>query len=472
MSEQAGAKSIDINAAGPSISQALGGFASGLAFEDVPEAVRERAKYLILDAVGIAYAAGQEPFADRFLAGLQGLDETGNSSIIGMDAKLPVRDAAIMNGALVHGLDFDDTHMSSVVHATAACLPTALVVAEKNDASGRELLTAYLAGMETAIRLGLAANFGFHHRGLHATGIVGHFSSAVIAAKLMGLDAQGITTAQGIAGSTAMASQQFVEDGAWNKRLHPGWAAAAGITAASLARGGFVAPTQPYEGRFGLYRNLCDDVDAIDFGCITDALGERWETVASAIKPFPTCHFTHAAADAALALRKQHGIAADEIVAIRALIPADTIPVIAEPVANKLRPTSDYDAKFSTQFIVAACFVRGKFGLAELAPEALCDPDILALAEKVKCEPDPDADFPRVYPGALVVSTKDGREYIHHERVNRGAADRALSESEIADKFMANATLAVDSERAETIRAAILGLENLTGIELAACLAG
>ena len=471
MAEQASATSSSVSEAGSSISQTLAAFADGLTFYDIPETVRERAKYLILDAVGIAHAAGKEPFAACFLAGLQGLDEAGNSSIIGMTAKLPTRDAAIMNGALVHGLDYDDTHMKSVVHATAVSLPTALVVGEKTDASGRELLTAYLAGMETAIRLGMAANFGFHHRGLHGTGIVGHFSSAVVAGKLMGLGARGIATAQGIAGSTAMASQQFVEDGAWNKRLHPGWAAAAGITAASLARGGFVAPAHPYEGRYGLYRNLCDDVDAIDFACITDGLGERWEAVASAIKPFPTCHFTHAAADAALMLREQHGIAADDIDSIRALIPAETIPVIAEPVANKLRPTSDYDAKFSTQFIVAACFLRGKFGLAELAPEALSDPDILALAEKVKCEPDPESDFPRVYPGALVVTTKDNREYIHRERVNRGAAERALSESEIVEKFLANATRVVNPGRAETIRDAVLELDTMSGPDLAEILA-
>jgi len=457
---------------GISISQTLAGFAHDLSFDAIPTAVRERAKYLILDAVGIALAAGREPFAERFLVGLQGLGEVGASSIIGLKAKLPLRDAAIMNGALVHGLDFDDTHMKSVVHSTAVSLPAALVVGEKTAASGRDLLTAYVAGMETAIRLGVAANFGFHHRGLHATGIVGHFSSAVIAAKLMGLDAAGIATAQGIAGSTAMASQQFVDDGAWNKRLHPGWAAAAGITAAALAKGGFIAPAQPYEGRFGLYRNLCDDRDSIDFDLITDGLGERWETVASAIKPFPTCHFTHAAADAALALLHRHAFNVDDIVRVRALIPADTMPVIAEPIANKVKPTSDYDAKFSTQFIVATCLRRGKFGLAELEPEVLSDPDILALAEKVICEADPDADFPRVYPGSVVVSTKDGGEYIHHERVNRGAAERALSETEIVDKFVANATRALNESEAEAICDAVLSLDSMDVPDLAARLAG
>src|SRR5690606_29622426 len=158
------------------------------------------------------------------------------------------------------------------------------------------------------------------------------------------------------------------DDGAWNKRLHPGWGAAAGITAAYLAKGGFVAPKQPYEGRFGLFRTLTHDPDSCDPEAVAADLGTRWEGAASAVKPYPTCHFTHAVADAALEIRRRHGVRAEDIVRIRALLPADTMPIVVEPVANKRRPVSDYDAKFSAQFITAACFVRGRFGLAELEP--------------------------------------------------------------------------------------------------------
>ena len=192
----------------------------------------------------------------------------------------------------------------------------------------------------------------------------------------------------------------------------------------------------------------------------------------SAIKPFPTCHFTHAVADAALELRRTHGLAADDIGRIRVLVPEDVIPIVVEPVAAKRRPVSDYDAKFSAQFIAAACFVRGRFGLAELEDEALADPAILALADKVDCAADPDADFPRVYPGAVVVSTKDGREFVHTEKVNRGAAERALTEAEIVEKYEANARLAVDAARAEAVKQAVLGMAKSDGRALAAALAG
>lgn len=455
-----------------SVSERVAAFAHGLTDDAIPADVRARSKHLILDAIGIALAAGRTEFATAFRDGLNAIGEAGDASVIGSVAKLPLRDAAIMNGALVHGLDFDDTHMQGVVHATAAALPAALAMAEKTGASGEEMLTAYILGMEVAIRIGVASKFGFHHNGLHATGIASHFASAVIAGKLLGLSVDQLTAAQGIVGSTAQASQQFVDDGAWNKRLHPGWGAAAGITAAYLAKSGFVAPRAPYEGRFGLFQTLTKDPDHCDPDAVADGLGQRWEGALSAIKPFPTCHFTHALADAALELRREHGLDAGDIAHVRAQLPADVIPIVVEPVANKRRPTSDYDAKFSAQFIAAACFVRGRFGLAELEPEALADPEILALADKVDCEIDPNADFPRVYPGAIVVTDTAGREYVHVEAVNRGAADRALSDAEIVEKYDANAAVAVSTERAEAVKAAVLGLEEMDAAAFARALAG
>ena len=454
------------------ISQTLAEFAHGMTYDDIPVDVRERAKYLILDAVGIAMASTRYPFAKAILAGIQAVGEPGVLPVIGLTDRLGMRDAVLMNGALVHGLDYDDTHMESVVHATAVTMPTALVVAAREGVSGRDLLTAYIAGMEAAIRIGEAPKVGFHQRGYHATGVVGHFASSLVAGKLLGLDTAQLAAAQGIAGSTAMASMEFVEDGAWNKRIHPGWAGVAGIMAAGQAKHGFVAPERPYEGRYGIFKTQLADLDKdADYDAVTDRLGTRWAVVESAIKPYPSCHFTHAIADSALALRERHGIEANNIVRVRALIPEDTVPVIAEPVANKKRPASDYDAKFSTHFIAAACFERGKFGLAELEDEALNDPAILALADKVEFEIDPKSEFPRYFSGGMVVTTKDGGEFVHHERVNRGAGERALSAEEIVAKFTDNALMAASAEKAEAVKEMVLGLDALDATRLAEGLA-
>jgi 2-methylcitrate dehydratase PrpD len=359
--------------------------------------------------------------------------------------------------------------MASVVHATAVSLPVALCVGQAVDADGRAVLAAYLAASEVAIRIGLTANFAFHDRGLHATGVAGHFSSAVAAGRLFGLDAKAIAAAQGIAGSTAMASQEFVADGAWNKRFHPGWAGVAGVTAAKLAQNGFVAPGLPYEGRFGLFASLLGPGEAAyDIAQMTAGLGAEWQTAQSAIKPFPTCHFTHAPADCALALAHEHDIRPDQIERISVSIPEGTIPVIAEPRDAKCRPVSDYDAKFSVQFIVAAALHRRRFGLAELDADCLNDPDILATAAKVTYAADPRSLFPKAYSGGVSITLKSGETLMRYDPVNRGAGERALSEDDVVEKFTGNARLVADAKKAEAVREAVMDLENGTARSLLA----
>ena len=302
----------------PTIAATIGAFAADLTWDQAPAAVRHRAKLLILDAIGIAIAANRYPFASAIDAGLSDLasldGDKGAFHVIGSHDKLPLRDAIVANGARLHGLDFDDTHMASIIHATAVSLPVALSVGEAVNADGAAVLSAYLAASEIAIRVGLAANFGFHKHGLHATGVAGHFAAAIAAGKLFGLDADAIATAQGVVGSTAMASQEFVADGAWNKRFHPGWAGVAGVTAAKLAQNGFVAPGLPYEGRYGLFQSLLGSHQtAFDIHQMTAGLGVEWHTEHSAVKPFPTCHFTHAPADCALILAREHDISPEQI---------------------------------------------------------------------------------------------------------------------------------------------------------------
>ncbi|MEM7404600.1 MAG: MmgE/PrpD family protein [Pseudomonadota bacterium] len=445
------------------LSASLADFALQLQYDQIPEPVRERALSLILDALGIALAANSYPFADQMLAGLTALGGSGDCRVIGRPDKLPLRDAITMNGGLIHGLDYDDTHMNSVIHATAATLPAMLGMAEHTGASGREMLTAYVAGMEVAIRLGLVKPFGWHHEGYHATGVVAHFASTLICGRLLGLDGTQLVSAQGIVGSTASASQEFAEEGAWNKRLHPGWGGVAGVTACYLAKSGFVGPSKPYEGRYGVYRMHLGAEAELDLTQLTADLGERYELGEAAIKPYPTCHFTHAAADAALILRERHGLTPDDVANVRVFVPGDTVPVIAEPETNKRRPRSEYDGKFSMHYIAAAALVRGRFGLAELAPESLADPAILAVADRTTCAPDPDTRFPAYYSGGVAIETRAGVTLTHHEPVNRGAGDRALSHAEIEDKFRNNLSLVMDEATTEKMRTHILAMPESDG---------
>jgi 2-methylcitrate dehydratase PrpD len=434
-------------------------FAAALRYEDIPLAVRERARIQILDGLGVGFAANAYPFADKAVAGLCTLGGEGDCTVLGRRERLPVRDAALANGILIHGLDFDDTHLGSIVHATAACLPCALSLAEAMDLHGRDLLTAYAAGMEVAIRLGAAVKSGFHHAGFHATGIVSHFSAAIVAGKLLGLSEDQLVSAQGIAASSASGVQVFLEEGAWTKRFHPGWGAVAGITAAHLARSGFVGPSRPYEGKFGLFEtHLHDGAATVDLAQLSAGLGTQWELCDTAIKPYPVCHFIHGAADAAIALRAELS-SPQSVARIRVLLPEPTLPIVAEPAADKRRPQTDYAAKFSAPFVVATCLVHGRFGLAELQPEALKDPAVLALCERTDCANDPDTAFPAYFSGGVELELGDGRRLRRHVRVNRGAGERALTTDEASAKFEAAACMTLNKDNAGRARDAILSID-------------
>ncbi|AUL31306.1 2-methylcitrate dehydratase [Bordetella holmesii] len=428
--------------------------------DHIPAEVRLRATHLMLDALGIALASTQWDFARQTLAGLRELaGPGGDQPVIGHGQKLPMRDAVIMNALLVHGLDYDDTHPSGVIHATTSVLPAVLGLSTRLNASGRDLLNAYVLGMETASRLGAAAKGGFHQVGFHPTGLIGAFGCTLAAARLLRLDTARTIDAQGIALSVASGSLECLEDGAWTKRLHPGWAAAAGITAATLAKHGFVGPGAAYEGRFGLYpSHLGALYEKCDLGMVTAGLGEVWETLNVAIKPVPACHFTHAFADAAGLLSKTWDGA--PIRRIVAKVPPGAMKAVCEPRDKKLRPSNAYEAQFSVPYSVATGLRFGRFTLDALDPAAWQDPQPLQLAALVECVPDPQADFPRYFGGEVHIELTDGRVLSHAEPINRGAPGRPITNEDIVVKFYENASRAVDRKHADRVLNAVLNIEH------------
>ena len=442
------------------LAEELSLFVLQLTYDAIPAAVRERAKHLILDSVGIALASTKYPFASVSLSALEELG-TGKSAVIGIGRRLALRDAVLMNGILIHGLDFDDTHSRGVIHATCSSFPCALALADREDEDGRTLLAAYVAGVEVATRLGSVAKGAFHQVGFHPTGLIGAFGCTLATAKILGLDRDRATMAQGIVLSMASGSLEFLEDGAWTKRMHPGWAGVAGITAGTLAKHGFVGPRGAYEGRFGLYAShLGNHFEKADLGLATEDLGRSWQIDEVAIKPMPACHFTHAAADAAIALHKAHGLSGKAIRRVRVLVPQEVVKTVCEPVANKRNPANSYDAQFSIPYMVATGLLKGRFTLAELEDEALHDPAVLSLASRVDYEVDPASTFPRHYTGEVIVDTEDGRSLRHREGINRGCADRPLSNEEIVAKFLDNADRAVPRQAAERILNVVLNLDH------------
>jgi 2-methylcitrate dehydratase PrpD len=456
------------------ISERLAEFTARLSLDQVPGPVALRAKHLLLDSIGCAFAARNEPFAGRIAGSIARLAGEGPRRVVGLPQRLPLRDAAVVNGMLMHGLDYDDTHADGVIHLTVSTFPAALGTAAQLGASGAELLAAYIAGVEAGARIAAVVKSGLHQVGFHPTGVVGAFAASLVAGRLMKLSPQRLALAQGVALSLASGSLQFIEDGSWTKRIHPGWAAASGITAAALAADDFPAPREAYEGRFGLYRSHLPPagLDACDFSLATARLGEAWEIENVAVKPFPACHFVHGCADAAIALHRA-GVDPGRVRSIRALVPEGVVKAVCEPVAAKRRPKSDYDAKFSLPYAVASGLARGRLGLAELAPQALVEPSIQELMDKVEYALDAGSTFPRHYSGEVIVTLDDGRTVSNRVAVNRGNPERPLANAEIEAKYYENCALSLKEADARRIRDLVLDLESVgNAVQFEAVLGG
>jgi 2-methylcitrate dehydratase PrpD len=370
--------------------------------------------------------------------------------------------SAFVNGTFAHGIDFDDTHPGAVVHPSASVVSAALAVAERDGADGRAFLTAVVVGLESAVRLGLAAGGSFHDRGFHTTGVCGAPACALVSGTLAKLDATQIADAIGLASSIAAGSLEFLTDGTWSKRIHAGWAAHAGMVAAELARRGFSGPRQSLDGRFGFYRSHLGET-AWDIRRLTDGLGHRWELLDIALKPYPCCHFNHAFIDCAAAARSASGFDVERIERIDCFIHPRQMPVVCEPVASKARPQSEYDAKFSLPYAVACMLVRGHVDVDDFTDEAIRDPKILALAAKTTCPADASADYPRVFPGRLRITFAGGRDQEWSEPINRGSSENPLTDDEVREKFSRNASRALTSEQVEQLIAAVENVEQPDG---------
>ena len=405
---------------------------------DPPAEVRRAAVRHLLDGLGTALGGLRAGAVAPVVAVARGLGGPPEATLLGSDARVGAPAAALASGALVHALDFDDTHAGGLVHATAVVLPAALAVGEQVGASGRDVLTAAVAGYETACRVAAAAPHGFHARGLHATMAAGVFSSALVAARLMGLDAARATDALGIAGSQAGGLLAFLHTGASTKQLHPGFASHAGILAARLAAAGASGPATVFDGPHGVFDALA--TGAVHPESIVEGLGERWETTRIGIKPYPACQLAHAALDAVRDARRREGFAAADVVAVDVDVHPDSAPTVCDTRRDLARPATPYAAKFSLPWSVAAMLVDGDVTIATYDPASIARPEVEALARTVTWTVTPHGGRPAAdAPGAARVTLADGRVVTGAVRRSAGGPDTPLSDEQLDAKVRGNA---------------------------------
>jgi 2-methylcitrate dehydratase PrpD len=447
-----------------SYSEVLGKFTGGLRLSAIPQAIIDKAKLVFLDTLGVALASSTMDFGRIVLHVAQTLGGSVASRLIGTSLKVASANAVLANGTLAHGLDYDDTLEEAIVHTGCCAAITALAVGEELGVSGRGVLEAAIAGTEVMCKVGLVAPGKFHARGFHPTALCSTFGAAAAAGKLHELQGAQWKDAFGLCGSQSSGIIEYLADGSWTKRLHPGWSAHGGVVAVLLAREGFRGPRSVFEGQHGFYRSF-GGPNEYRFEKLSE-LGQSWEIPRLTFKSYPCGSISHPYMDCALLLKQKHAVVPERIAEVVCRTAEGPVHRLWEPLADKQRPTSSYGAKFSLPYSIAVMLIRGRAGLEEFTDEAIRDPEILDLASKVRYQIDPAIDYPRHFSGHVKIRLDDGTVLEENQPHPRGGFESPLTRAEIEEKFRANARLALPAKQAESIVDAVNRLETLPSIGL------
>jgi 2-methylcitrate dehydratase PrpD len=393
---------------------------------------RETAEKLLIDVGGLCVAARNSEYAR---AAATSWEASGDCTAIGHARALDSAGAAFVNGTAAHGEDFDDTFEGGPVHAGAVVVPAVLAVSEREQLSGADALCGIAVGAELMCRASLVAPKRIHKAGFHPTAVLGTVAAAAGVATALEFSKNHFVNALGIAGSMASGIIEYLAEGAWTKRLHPGWAAQSGIRAADLARAGFVGPRTVLEGTHGLYFGFAHTTDG-DWGKLLEGFGSRWIAQAIAFKPYACGTMTQPYVDCARRLAKK--IRLEDIEEIVCKAAEGTVHRLWEPLAAKQAPPNAYAAKFSQPYCIAAGFVLGHAGLEAFTEERVQDRRLRALAARVRYEIDPDNPYPDEFTGHVRVTMKNGATLEERQDHMRGGAREPLTRADLEEKFRLN----------------------------------
>ena len=433
-------------------SEQLAAFAADLRYEDIPAAIAERLRLHALDLAGVCLLGAPMEFARilRAVAGASGGAE--ESTLLGAGAnggplRLPAPLAALYNGGLAHGNEFDDTYAPGRWHGSAGIVPPALAVAEQLHAGGKAFLTALAAGLEVGCRLSRAAP-GLLSRGFHSTGTVGAFGGALAAGKLMGLERGQLAHALGIAGGFASGTAEFLGDPEpWSKRIQVGNAAQCAITAARAAAQGFQGPRTIFEGRHGYFRAYAGEGN-YDLSRIAESLGADWQIRHLYPKRYACDHIAQGYVDCAIALAREPGFSAGAVERVECVVHPLAAAVMFEPRALRYEPASGWSARWSMPFNMAVALADGALAVDAWTDARAVDPATRALMAKVAHATDPAMAFPGDYPARLRVRLRDGRVLEREQRKVAGTPENPMDAAEYERKFLDNARRAIGERRA------------------------
>jgi 2-methylcitrate dehydratase PrpD len=396
-------------------------------------AAEDVARTLLIDIAGICVAARGTDF---MRAARAGVDTGGPCTAFGIDGRFSPADAALLNGTAAHGEDFDDTYEGGPVHAGAVVLPAVLAAAERHAISGTTARRAIVIGTEITCRLSEVVPKAVHKAGFHPTAIFGAIGAAAAVSCALALSRTQMVHALGISGSMASGIIEYLAEGTWTKRMHPGWAAQSGYRAARLAAGGFTGPRTLFEGTHGLFHGFAN-ARPDDWSALLDDFGTRWVTETVAFKPHACGTMIHPYIDCAIRLRAR-GLDPARIAAIVCETSDGILHRLWEPLETKRNPPNGYAAKFSIPYGIAAGLVLGHAGLGAFEDAVATDPRLIAIARKVSYVVDPANPYPRQFTGHLRVTLDDGSTLEERQPHFRGGAAEPLPLAEIEEKFRLN----------------------------------
>ena len=408
----------------------LARFASELKLADVPALDVERATQCIIDSVGVTLLGSTFPWAQMARRYAEQYGAGGTSRVWGSSStRVSAPLAALANGVAAHAFELDSLRRPGAgAHPGAALVPAAFALGEELHSSGADVLAAIVAGCEVMFRIGAASKHTPELMGFHAPGLTGPFGAAIVAGKLLHLDADRLCQALGIAGSLSSGLLAFAhsDNGAMVKRLHLGRAAESGILAARLAESGFEGPDTILEGDSGFLDAYCDDTDP---ALLTAGLGDRWETRNLCIKRYP-CHVTaHTPVESVRALRDEHRFTAADVFSVRVRASAKVVS------HHSSREAQDVMAmQYSVPFCVAIALLDDVDDPLAFGERALRNAEVHALARKVTCEPWPDA--PSGWASEVQIKLRDGRTLERAENDFLGTPARPLSSSQLRAKLL------------------------------------
>jgi 2-methylcitrate dehydratase PrpD len=440
----------------PQYTRELVEFLHALQPGDLPAEVPDRARYFLLDYLSVAVRGSQEESARCVQRMIERMGAPGCATVIGTSIRTLPGFAALANGTASHGIEQDDTHSGGSIHLGTTMFSAALALAESMPEMPQpEFLAAVVAGYEAAARIAMAVQPKEHYAlGFHPTQTCGVFGAAITAARLLGLTAEQMLAAVGIAGSMAAGSMEFLAEGAWTKRIHPGLAAQNGIQAALLAAEGFSGPLHILEGRDGFLQGYSRKPAPER---LTEGLGESFEILRTAVKPHACCRYMQGPIDAILALMRQRAIDPARIERIEVAILEAGWGIVCEPAKKKYYPESIVDAQFSMPFGAAVAVVCGAAGLDQFTLEMIRSQRIRKMMGKVVLTKDVrlETNFPREWPARVTISLANGETHEKFIRYPKGDPENPLSWEEMAAKFRALAGRVLPPERCERIIEAI-----------------